>query len=211
MKKLIIIAVLLFPALPVFAEEGMIKLASVDRDIYRRHERTVLTPALQEKIEYYEITGRAEKELRDQMTDKGVLWSDGKKYDSLTSWHVQWAYEHDRSMESCSAEAFQASAEITIRYPKWIRAGDTPQDLMDKWEEYLANLVLHEEGHRDMVVEAIEDITRAVARMPAAQNCAELDRMVKCLCHERMAKLNVEAKWYDMATLHGSEQGAVFP
>ena len=62
-----------------------------------------------------------------------------------------------------------------------------------------------------MVVEAIEDITRAVARMPAAPNCAELDRMVKSLCHERMAKLNDETKWYDMATHHGAEQGAVFP
>jgi len=145
------------------------------------------------------------------MTHKGVSWSDGKKYDSITSWHVQWGYEHDRSMQSCSAEAFQASVEITIRYPRWVRTDDTPQELMDKWERYLSNLVLHEEGHRDMVVEAVEDITRAVARMPAAPTCAELDRLVRSLCHERMAKLNDEAKSYDVATLHGSAQGAVFP
>jgi len=211
LKRLFFIAMLLVAALPAFAGEGLFDVASVDRNVYRMRERTVLAPELRENIQYYEIMGRAERELRDQMTRNGVAWSDGKKYDSVTSWHVEWGYEHDRSMEACGAEAFQASAQITIRYPRWIRTDDAPQALVDKWEGYLANLVLHEEGHRDMVVEAIEDITRAVAQMPAAPSCAELDRAVKSLCHERMAKLNEETKWYDMATLHGSEQGAVFP
>jgi predicted secreted Zn-dependent protease len=62
-----------------------------------------------------------------------------------------------------------------------------------------------------MVVEAVEDLTRAVALLPAAPTCAELDRRVHSLCHERMAKLNDDAKEYDAATLHGAEQGAVFP
>ena len=145
------------------------------------------------------------------MTRKGVAWSDGKKYDSVTSWHVEWGYEHYETMQSCSAEAFQASVEITMRYPRWIRFDDVPQELMAKWEGYMTNLVLHEEGHRDMVMEAVEDITRAVAKLPTAPTCAELDRLVKSLCHDRMAKLNDEAKEYDAATQHGAEQGAVFP
>ena len=211
MKKAFFITLFLSTALPAFAGEGLFDLASVDRDIYRQRERTVLTPDLREKHEYYEITGSVEKELREQMTRKNIAWSDGKKYDSVTSWHVEWGYEHHRSMQSCSAEAFQASVEITIRYPRWVPADDAAQELVQKWDGYLASLVLHEEGHRDMVVEAIEDITRSVARMPAAPTCAELDRLVRSLCHERMAKLNDEAKSYDVATLHGSAQGAVFP
>jgi len=163
------------------------------------------------KHEHYEVTGCEEQELREQMTRKGVAWSDGKKYDSVTSWHVEWGYEHYETMQACSAEAFQASVEITMRYPRWVRSDDAPQGLMAKWEGYMANLVLHEEGHRDMVMEAVEDITRAVAKLPAVPTCAELDRMVKSLCHVRMAKLNDETKEYDVATCHGAEQGAVFP
>jgi len=37
------------------------------------------------------------------------------------------------------------------------------------------------------------------------------DRRIPPLCHERMAKLSDEAKDYEAATLHGAEQGAVFP
>jgi predicted secreted Zn-dependent protease len=198
-------------AIPAFANDGLIDIASVDRDIYRHQERVVLAPAVREKHVLYEITGYGEKELRDQMTRQGIAWSDGKKYDSVTSWHVTWDYEHERSLQSCSADAFQATAEITIRYPKWVRTDAAPQELADKWDGYLASLMEHEQGHRDMVVEAVEDLTRAVALLPAAATCAELDRRVRSLCHERMAKLNDDAKKYDTATLHGAEQGAVFP
>jgi len=211
LKKAIVISLVYLTALPAFADDGRIDIASVDRDIYRHQERVVLAPAVREKHVLYEITGYGEKDLRDQMNRQGIAWSDGKKYDSVTSWHVTWDYEHERSLQSCSAEAFQATAEITIRYPKWVRTDAAPQELAHKWDGYLASLIEHEQGHRDMVVEAVEDLTRAVALLPAAPTCAELDRRVRSLCHERMAKLNDDAKEYDAATLHGAEQGAVFP
>ena len=208
MKKTIFISLLYLAAHPAFAGDGRIDIASVDHNVYRHR---VLAPAVREKHELYEIKGCGEKELREQMTQQGTAWSDGKKYDSVTSWHVTWDYEHDRSLQSCSAEAFQATAEITIRYPKWIRTDDAPQELAGKWDAYLASLIEHETGHRDMVVQAVEDLTRAVAHLPAAPTCADLDRWVRSLCHERMAKLNDDAKEYDAATIHGAEQGAVFP
>jgi len=211
LKKAIVISLVYLTALPAFADDGRIDIASVDRDIYRHQERVVLAPAVREKHVLYEITGYGEKDLRDQMNRQGIAWSDGKKYDSVTSWHVTWDYEHERSLQSCSAETFQATAEITIRYPKWVRTDAAPQELAHKWDGYLASLMEHEQGHRDMVVEAVEDLTRAVALLPAAPTCAELDRRVRSLCHERMAKLNDDAKEYDAATLHGAEQGAVFP
>jgi predicted secreted Zn-dependent protease len=211
LKKAIVISLLYLTAIPAFADDGRIDIASVDRDIYRHQERVVLAPAVREKHELYEIMGDGEKELRDQLTRQGIAWSDGKKYASVTSWHVTWDYEHERSLQSCSAEAFQATAEITIRYPKWVRTDAAPQELADKWDGYLASLIEHEQGHRDMVVEAVEDLTRAVALLPAATTCAELDRRIQSLCHERMVKLNDDAKEYDASTLHGAEQGAVFP
>jgi len=234
LKKTIFISLLYLAAHPAFADDGRIELASLDRDIHRQRERVVLVPAVREKHELYEmtgcgdmellvapvvrekhelyeVTGCGEIELRDQMTRQGTAWSDGKKYDSVTSWHVTWDYEHYRSLQSCSTEAFQATAEITIRYPRWVRTDDAPQELADKWDGYLASLIEHEKGHSDMVVKAVEDLTRAVALLPAAPTCAELDLLVRSLCHKRMAKLNDEAKEYDAATLHGAEQGAVFP
>ena len=211
MKKILVL-LLFFPAAhPSFAADKRLEIASIDQDMYRHDQRKAIAPAVREKHELYEITGSGEKDLRNQMTRHGIKWNDGKKYDSVTSWHVTWDYAYNRSSQSCSAEAFQATAEITIRYPKWVRTDDAPQELANKWDGYLANLMEHELGHRDMVVEAVEDLTRTVAQLPPALTCAELDRRVRSLCHERMAKLNDESKEYDAATHHGYAQGAVFP
>jgi len=211
MKK-ILFFLLLFPtAHHSFATDNRFDIASLDKDSYRHDQRKALAPAVRETHEYYEINGWGEKELRDQMTRQGTAWSDGKKYDSITRWRVKWDYEYDRSAQSCSAATFQATAEITIRYPRWVRDDDASPETSNKWDVYLSGLVDHEKGHRDMVVEAVEDITHAVAQLPAAPTCAELDRKVRSLCHDRLAKLNDEAKEYDAATLHGAEQGAVFP
>jgi predicted secreted Zn-dependent protease len=211
MKKIIIILILLFSsALPAFAAGDTIEFASVDRDIYRLKAK-VLPPLVTEKQEYYEVTGQDERELRKQMSRNGSSWSDGNKYDSVTSWRVTWDYGYEQTLRTCSPDSFRAHVEIAIRYPKWLRADDVPSPLKEKWDTYLASLTVHETGHRDMAVEAVEELTRTIADMPAAPTCAELDRKIRSLCHERMLKLNDDAKEYDSVTRHGFVQGAVFP
>jgi predicted secreted Zn-dependent protease len=210
MKKVLFLLLFFPSALPAFAAGDRIDLASVDRDIYRLRAKAV-APLVTEKQEFYEISGRDEKELRDQMTRNGSSWSDGNKYDSVTRWRVTWDYGYDRTPGSCGADSFRANVEIIIRYPKWLPSEDVPGTLREKWDTYLASLVVHESGHRDMAVEAVEDLTRTVAEMPSTPTCAELDRKIRSLCHERMQKLNDESKEYDVATSHGITQGAIFP
>jgi predicted secreted Zn-dependent protease len=101
--------------------------------------------------------------------------------------------------------------EIVYRYPKWVRTDDASRPLVEKWDRYMKNLITHENGHRDMVAEAAAELTRAVAGLPPAATCAEIDRKVKALCRERMEKLTEDQKGYDAATEHGVKQGAVFP
>jgi predicted secreted Zn-dependent protease len=210
MKKILIFLILFPAALPAFAAGDTIDLASVDRDIYRLKAK-VLPPLVTEKEEYYEVMGQDEKEIRNQMSRNGSSWSDGNKYDSVTSWRVTWDYGYERTSHACSADSFRAHVEITTRYPKWLRADGVPSPLKEKWDTYLTSLAVHETGHRDMAVDAVEDLTRTIADMPAAPSCPELDRKIRCLCRERMQKLNDDAKEYDSVTQHGFVQGAVFP
>lgn len=210
MKKILFFLILLSAALPAFAAGDRVDMASVDRDIYRPKAK-VLPPLVMEKQEYYEVTGQDERELRKQMSQNGSAWNDGNKYDSVTRWHVTWDYSYERTPGACSPDSFRANVEITSRYPKWLRVDTAPSPLKEKWDAYLASLVTHETGHRDMAVEAVQDLTRTIADMPTTPTCAELDRKIRCLCHERMQKLNDDSKEYDSVTRHGYAQGAVFP
>ncbi|MHB8845735.1 MAG: DUF922 domain-containing protein [Nitrospirota bacterium] len=210
MKSTLISLILFSAAFPAYAAGDPVELASVDHDTYHLKAK-VLLPLVTETQEHYEITGQDEKELRKQMSRNGSSWSDGSTYDSITRWRATWDYGYERTARMCRPDSFRANIEITIRYPKWTPADDAPSPLREKWDAYLDSLAVHETGHRDMAVEAVEDLTRAIADMPAVPTCADLDRKIRCLCRERMQKLNEFAKDYDRVTRHGFAQGAVFP
>jgi predicted secreted Zn-dependent protease len=174
-------------------------------------KKNVISPTVIEKYDYYEVGGCCEKDIQCDLKQKCIKWNDGKKYDSVTSWKVRWDYGYDRAPQTCSVDSFRVTVAISFRLPKWSRPGDAPRNLIDKWDSYMKNLVTHENGHRDMAVEAAAELSRAVADLPPALTCAEIDREVQKLSSARMMKLKEDEKEYDAATNHGYTQGAVFP
>lgn len=211
MKTFLILCICMLPAgAASFAAEESIEVASQGTPS-RPLKNTVVPPLLTEKDEYYEINGCSEHELHSDLKKKCIPGNNGKKFDSITSWDVKWEYDHDRDSRVCATDSFRVTVNIRYRYPKWARTEDASPSLAEKWDRYLRNLILHEKGHRDRVAEATSDLTRAVAGMPPAPTCAELDRKVRALSRERMEQLNEDQKSYDAATRHGATQGAIFP
>ncbi len=210
-KESIFSLLLIAAAATTFAADGRFDVASIDKDIRPGIQNRVVTPLVTEKYEYYEIRGNSEKELRDQMCRNGYTFNDGERYDSVTSWRWKIDYGYDCTPRACTPDSFKVALVIIYRYPKWVHTDGAPQPLVDKWDGYMKNLITHEKGHRDMAVEAAAELSRAVAALPPAASCAEFDREVRALGHERMKKLNADQKSYDETTGHGKTQGAVFP
>jgi predicted secreted Zn-dependent protease len=211
MKASFIILPLMSFALAAFAGEKPIDVAALDKDVFSRVKKAYTPPRVIEKYEYYEIRGNSETELRCQMTKNGCRWADGKKYDSLTSWQWRWDLGSDTASRTCTADSVRVTLDVSFRFPKWIASGDAPRPLVDKWDRYMRNLIRHEEGHRDMALEATADFARAVAGLPPVASCEDLDREVRALSRAMMAQLNADENEYDAATDHGSTQGALFP
>lgn len=175
------------------------------------HKNSALPPAIKEIYEYYEVCGCSEKDLQCDLKQKSCSWTDGKKYDSVTSWKITWDYNYNRMADVCVADSFRVNVEVTFRYPKWVRNVDAPRPLMEKWDSYLNSLILHENGHRDIVVEAANELSLAVAELPPARSCAELDRTITALSRVRMAKVTKKQNEHDVVTNHGRTEGALFP
>ncbi len=176
-----------------------------------REKNSTRPPVVSEKYEYYEVCGCCEKDLTSDLKRKCIPWNDGKKYDSITNWKLKWDYGRTRSSTACTTDSFTVTVDITFHVPKWISAGDAPQPLVAKWDNYLEKLMMHEKGHRDRAVEAADELTRAVAVLPPARTCDELDREVHSLGLEQRNKLLQDQKDYDETSRHGAGQGAVFP
>ncbi len=192
------------------AGDKAVMVASVSKNLPVGKKSTTLPPSVTEQYEYYDVQGSCENDLIRDLGKKGIPWDDGKRYESVTSWHVKWHYGYSADSQACSADGFQVNVDIVFRYPRWLRTEHAPLTLAEKWSSYMENLIVHENEHRDMAVEAAEDLSRVISEMPPATTCSDLDRAVRALSHERMKKLNDDERHYDEATNHGATQGAIF-
>ena len=192
-----------------FAADDPVKIASLENRSHGGLLHRALPPRVKETVEYYEVAGNSEKDLQRELRKNGVPFRDGNVYDSATQWDLSWDYGYDRSAQACVADAFTVTVQIAIRYPKWVRNDDAPSALAAKWEVYQQNLVLHETGHRDMVLAAAADLSSAVENLPPAATCDALDREVRALARGRIQQLRQEGRDYDRTTGHGLTQGAI--
>lgn len=210
MKKGIIALLFMTAAGTASAADG-VAVAYRDANLPLQKKDGPAAPLVKEIFDYYEIKGDSEHDLWRQLRKNGIRWRDGKKYNSVTSWRVKWDFGPDREAKICTVDDFRVNVEIIFRYPKWARTDNAPRPLMEKWDRYMESLILHENGHRDIVAEAADDLSRAVAALPSGFSCEELNRKACDLCCERMRKLKKDEKEYDDLTAHGITQGAVFP
>ena len=168
-------------------------------------------PLVKIAIRYYEVTGHSAGELRAQLDRLGPIGSDGRRYDGRTDWDARWSYSYSDSAAGCRIDRVTVSANITYTMPSWNGADSAPQPLREHWRGYLAALRRHEEGHRDLALEAARAIERGIREMPQTLLCQALPAALDALGQrtvEQHKKLDAE---YDARTGHGTTQGAVFP
>jgi predicted secreted Zn-dependent protease len=206
---------LLFLCLSVFttafAGDRGVGDAPAGKNIASRKVNKIIPAKVNEKYIYYDICGLCEKDLQCDLKDKCITWTDGKKYDAVTSWEMKREYALNSAAGACSVEAFTVTVEVVFHLPRWEHTDAAPRALVDKWDRYMQNLLTHENGHRDLAVAAASDISRDVAELAPIGTCGELDRRIHDLSRIRMNKLVEEQKEYDIKTEHGRRQGAVFP
>ncbi len=167
--------------------------------------------AVSQQYQYYDVSGATPDQIRAEMNQNGTKWDDGRTYDSVTTWNLKWTYDYDCSNHTCRAGGFKTNVDITFRFPKWIQPADASQDLIAKWDTYMQHLITHENGHRDMAVAAAEQLCRDVQTLPLAESPEALDKEIQALASNEMDRLNTDEKQYDVTTIHGTTQGAVFP
>ncbi len=211
LQMMIALALFLAVVVPIPTDAAGTGERPIGNDVAGPMRNTTAPPVLRERYDYYEVCGCCEKDLQCDLAKKCVGSNAGKKYDSMTDWKLKWDYGRSRGPALCAADSFTVTVYITFHLPKWARAADAPQALMDKWEKYEESLLVHEKQHEELAIDAAIELTHAVGELPSARTCDELDRNVRRLAEERSRRLTEDQKAYDKATNHGVTQGAVFP
>jgi len=168
-------------------------------------------PELRMDYEYYEIYGETAEALRQAMKVQGIVWKDGNTYDAFTSWNVSWAFERRFGREGCTIESVRTVVKVTQRFPKWKDISYALPDLQDKWNAYIKALKEHEDGHKDIAVQAAREIESSLPNLGASPSCEDLTIRANGLAMEILEKYKNLEEAYDEATRFGETQGAVFP
>lgn len=170
--------------------------------------------ALTREEKYYQISGTTPKELRKQLDKYGPIEKEtGKKFDARTDWTIEWHYYYNESGSECKIDTNRVDVTLTLAftYPEWKYPADASSSLVDKWNTYMKNLVLHEEGHASIASEGAQTIYNTIIAMPASATCAALEKATNAAAQEQIDEIKRLEKQYDKETEHGRTQGAIFP
>jgi predicted secreted Zn-dependent protease len=156
------------------------------------------------QIQYYDVTGSTACELRMSMNELRPKdpYEHDRSVDAFTDWYISWNWP-GYGTDDCDLSAAVVEYRIQVILPRWEPPADAPPELIIQWKTYIHNLVIHEKGHGDNILNHYLDVKTAIqsATCSTAEAAAQ-----KVLDQLRQFDTN-----YDSETRHGETQGAVFP
>ena len=162
-------------------------------------------------VEFYEVSGTSAQELRKELDRLGPVDGDGVRHDGHTRWFINWTYQLEPDVDGCEVRSFETTLDITMTLPRWKKSKTAPGRLVRRWEQYIAALRLHENGHRDIALAAAEEIRRRFKGRRDADDCQSLAKALNRTAEIALGEYRRQEVVYDEQTQHGRTQGAQFP
>jgi predicted secreted Zn-dependent protease len=163
-------------------------------------------PVVTTETNYYLVDGKNARAIRRDMNNKRT-----GKYDALTSWWVKWHFYWNTEAGLCKLTRVNTDVEIKFTLPKLMPESVANEEAKQRWDSYYPALIAHENGHRDIAIEAAAEIETALLDMEAHDNCKRLEKDANQLAHRIIDDYSARQKQYDMDNNHGMDDGAVFP
>lgn len=172
----------------------------------------VSEPTVQIQFRYYPIEGRTASELRSQMAAYGPPDQlEGRRYDANVVWAINWSFRHATSQGQCKLQSAKTHVKVTYTLPKWKTPINVERSLIADWNQYLAALQAHEDGHKNHGIGAARGILQALNQLPPSPTCEALEAKAQATARAVIKAHNQKDLDYDRVTQHGYTQGAVFP
>jgi predicted secreted Zn-dependent protease len=130
-------------------------------------------------------------------------------FDAVTHWTVRAEYQIRPNGNSWMLQHPRVNLSVTLILPRWIPGLPVSPELIQTWNEFLANLTAHEAGHIQIAREAAEETLRRLESMPGYASGPETKRAAEALVSEVIEEFRVRERLYDRQTRHGRTQGAI--
>jgi predicted secreted Zn-dependent protease len=154
----------------------------------------------------YTVRAQPGETLRQALNAATPITVDGQRFHGYTRWNVRWTFRWWREASGrCAITEVTTRLRTEVQLPE-LRSGAPAQQAV--FDRYLRALSRHEEGHVQFGRDAAQAIDQGIAALPAAPDCAALERQANALGHRLLREHAEREKQYDRDTRHGASQGA---
>ena len=170
-------------------------------------------PQILDSVEYHDINGKTAAELSAAMRRLSYAEPNGDGYFAAnTKWRLAWNFQVESPpRERCRLVSATATLDVTMNLPRWEPPRDAPPPLVQRWRTFATAVRRHEDGHRDIAVEAAHEILDRVSKVSPASDCGKLKRSLGRVADATLREYRDKESDYDETTMHGRSQGATFP
>ena len=169
---------------------------------------TLREPDVSEKKTTYKIKGNSVAELNAQMVELGPVDKNKRHHNAYTTWFVTWNFDCGNFGGVYRAEHIRVKVEVKYIFPKWEAPADASPELVKKWTDYVAALQKHEDGHKEIGLQAGREILAKCEGLPPAFSCEEVSRAINEAGQKILNLYRQTEVRYDLETRHGATQGA---
>lgn len=136
---------------------------------------------------------------------KSNIWGD-----ALTKWEVNWRSGLAQVPGGCRIHNVTTSVHVTFIMPRWTNPADGSPELREKWAKFVKAVQKHENGHKDHGIHAAQEIESEIAGLQPLRSCSEVQRAANTAANGIIEKYRRQDLYYDILTIHGATQGAIF-
>ncbi len=154
---------------------------------------------------YYDVKGSTLEELDAQVAALGP-----RGFIAETVPYYHWNYTYLTENGSCRIDRVRVDTRITFTYPRW-SSPDAAQDVTEEWGRRVAQLEQHEGAHEGIARRTGREIYDAIAGIPPAPSCGELEKEIEARAQAAIAKGREANEEFDRATDHGKRLAEAHP
>ena len=171
--------------------------------------REIEGPIINDDVEYIDVTGNSQRELIEALDRRSVDDGTGKRFYGHTRWALRWNFNVASEGNDCRVTSVTAELDVHLSIPRWQPPANADPALVRQWNAFIAGLRVHEDGHREIAIEAAREIEQRIESEPPASKCETLKRTVNIRANTLLDEYREKGKRYDKQTDHGRTQGAV--
>lgn len=129
-------------------------------------------------------------------------------YAGNTSYQLNWQYAYRNIGGACRINDVRVGLHVQTALPRWQASRGDASGLAGSWQQFAANLQMHESGHVALDKQYAAKLLADLQKLPPT-SCAALGAAVDRTAATDSAALQRANAAYDAATQHGRNQGAV--